>query len=117
MTHRDSVSGGHPLVLLSRVLNRLLVDRTRERIAAFRDLVIHIGEESYPPVKGLVARIGRRAFYVPYSQVHSLDEKCATIDTFSLDLKPFGRRDDASCRWGVDVSARALLLRLSIRWG
>ena len=100
--------GGHPMVFLSRVINRPIVDRNGERIAALRDLVIHIGEESYPPVKGLVARIGRRAFFVPYSQVHSLDEKCATIDTFSLDLKPFRRRDDEIII-GKDVLDRQLV--------
>ncbi len=96
------------MVFLSQFINRPIVDRNGDRIAALRDLVVHIGEESYPPVKGLVARIGRRSFFVSYNLLQSLDERQATIDTFSLDLKPFRRRDDEIIL-GKDVLDRQLV--------
>ncbi len=96
------------MVFLSQMINRPIVDRNGDRIASLRDLIVHIGDESYPPVKGLVARIGRRAFFVPYNQVRSLDDNAATIDTFSLDLKPFRRRDDEIIL-GKDVLDRQLV--------
>lgn len=96
------------MVFLSQIINRPIVDRDGDRIASLRDVIVHIGDESYPPVKGLVARIGRRSFFVPYSQVHGIDESAATIDTFSVDLKPFRRRDDEIIL-GKDVLDRQLV--------
>ena len=90
------------------MINRPIVDRNGDRIASLRDLIVHIGDESYPPVKGLVARIGRRSFFVPYGQVRSIDDKAALIDTFRLDLKPFRRRDDEIIL-GKDVLDRQLV--------
>ncbi len=95
-------------MFLSQLINRPIVDRNGDRIASLRDLIVHIGDESYPPVKGLVARIGRRSFFVPYDQVRLLDERAATIETFSLDLKPF-RRHDGEIILGKDVLDRQLV--------
>ncbi len=96
------------MVFLSQVINRPIVDRNGDRIASVRDLVVHIGDDAYPPIKGLVARIGRRAFFVPYGQVESLSEDRITIETFSVDLKPFQRRDDEIIL-GKDVMDRQLV--------
>lgn len=104
------------MVFLSQVINRPIIDRNGERIAAVQDLVVRIGGQSYPPVNGLVARIGRRAFFVPYRHVESLTEEHAQIDTFSLDLQPFQRHDgevvlakDVLDRQLVDVTGRRII--------
>lgn len=96
------------MVFLSQIINRPIVDRDGDRIASLRDVIVHIGDESYPPVKGLVARIGRRSFFVPYGQVQEVNESSTTIDTFSVDLKPFRRRDDEIIL-GKDVLDRQLV--------
>ncbi len=104
------------MLFLSQVIDQPILDRAGDRVATIRDLVARLGESTYPPVVGLVARIGRRAFFVPYRHVASLSAAGATLDTFTLDLHPFARRDgeillarDVLDRQIVDVNGRRVI--------
>ena len=50
------------------------------------------GGEPYPPVVGMVARVGRRRTWVPGDQVADLTESGAKLRTSRLDLRDYERR-------------------------
>lgn len=56
------------------------------------DLVVRWEGETYPPVTGLVVRVGRRRAYVPVEVVKSIDSDRVTLSTARLDLRDFDRR-------------------------
>ena len=78
---------------LSQVLDRPVRDAAGVQIARVHDLVIRFGREPHPPISGLIARQGRRKFYLPWSQVAELSPRDARLKTFKVDLRPFERRD------------------------
>jgi magnesium transporter len=77
----------------SRVVGKPIVDANGERVAKVKDLVVRFGSARHPPVSGLVARQGRREFYLDWSQVAGVSEQGARLATFTVDLRPFARRD------------------------
>src|SRR5262249_3082448 len=50
------------------------------------------GEDDYPPVTGLVVRVGRREAYVPFDQVEKLDPDRVLLNSARVDLRDFVRR-------------------------
>ncbi len=80
------------MLYLSQLLGRPLRDLEGERVAAIKDVIVHLGED-HPPVTGLVARYGRRDFYLPRVRLDSLDEAGARLNSDILDLRPFARRE------------------------
>src|SRR6184192_1146553 len=81
------------MLYLSQVLGRPIVDLEGERVATLKDVIVRLGEDDHPPVAGLVARYGRRDFYLPRARIAKLDEHGAQLITDTLDLRPFARRD------------------------
>ncbi|MFL6209903.1 MAG: magnesium transporter MgtE N-terminal domain-containing protein [Pyrinomonadaceae bacterium] len=80
------------MLYLSQMLGRPLRDVEGERVAAIKDVIVRLGED-HPPVTGLVARYGRRDFYLPRARVARMDEHGAQLVSDTLDLRPFARRD------------------------
>lgn len=85
-----SISAG---LYLSQVLDKPLRDAQGERIARIQDLIVRFGSESHPPLSGIVARQGRRRFFVEWARIATLSVEGARLATFTLDLQPFVRRD------------------------
>ena len=80
------------MLYLSQVLGRPLRDQEGERVATIKDVIVRLGED-HPPVTGLVARYGRRDFYLPRARLARLDAAGAQLNFDVLDLRPFSRRD------------------------
>jgi magnesium transporter len=80
------------MLYLSQVLGRPLRDVEGERVAAIKDVIVSLGED-HPPVTGLVARYGRRDFYLPRARLARMDEHGAQLNSDTLDVRPFARRD------------------------
>ncbi|HEX8071252.1 MAG TPA: CBS domain-containing protein [Pyrinomonadaceae bacterium] len=80
------------MLYLSQVLGRPLRDVEGERVAAIKDVIVRLGED-HPPVTGLVARYGRRDFYLPRARIATFDEGGVRLNSDTLDLRPFARRD------------------------
>ncbi|CAN5162011.1 CBS domain-containing protein [soil metagenome] len=80
------------MLYLSQVLRRPVRDREGERVASIRDVVVRLGED-HPPVTGLVARYGRRDFYLPRQRLASFGESGVQLNSDKLDLRPFARRE------------------------
>ena len=80
------------MLYLSQMLGRPLRDVEGERVAAIKDVIVRLGED-HPPVTGLVARYGRRDFYLPRARIARMSEQGAQLISDTLDLRPFARRD------------------------
>ena len=81
------------MLYLSQVLGAPIRDRDGEQVAAIRDVVVRLGEEEHPPVIGLVARYRRRDFFVPRRSLADFGEGGTGLNTDTLDLSPFQRRE------------------------
>jgi magnesium transporter len=80
------------MLYLSQVLRRPIRDVEGDAVATIKDVVVRLGED-HPPVTGLVARYGRRDFYVPRAQFAQFGTPGARLNADNLDLSPFSRRD------------------------
>ena len=81
-----------PLVHLSDVVKRPLVDGNGDRLGKTKDLVARMGERPHPPVVGAVARIAGRDLFVPIHQLSGLGEEQVRFDGNRVDLRHFERR-------------------------
>lgn len=86
-------AGVQSRLYLSQVLGNPVVDANGERVAVIRDVLVRFGGEPHPPISGLVARQGRRDFYLDWRQVGEISRSGAQLATFKVDLRPFNRRD------------------------
>jgi CBS domain-containing protein len=80
------------MLYLSQILGRSVRDLEGEAVATIKDVVVRLGED-HPPVTGLVARYGRREFYVPRARFSQFGATGARLVADTLDLTPFARRD------------------------
>jgi CBS domain-containing protein len=82
-----------PAVLhLSLVVGGELRDPAGERLGRVDDLIVRLGDEDYPPVTGVVAKIAGRPVYVSAEQVVEIAPGVVTLEADQLDLKHFRRR-------------------------
>ena len=95
------------MLYLSQLIGSPIRDDSGGRIAAVRDLIVCIGEV-YPPVTGLVARQGRREFFIATDQVAGLTASGAVLCSHKLNIAPFDRRPD-EILLGRDVLDRQII--------
>lgn len=81
------------MLYLSQVLGRPIRDLDGERVATIKDVIVRLGEEDHPPVTGIVARYRRRDFFMPRWRIKDFDERGAQLNSDTLDLRPFARRE------------------------
>lgn len=103
------------MLYLSQLINAPIRDRDGERIATVRDLIVRIGE-GYPPVTGIVARQGRRDFFIRIGGVASIDADGVTLSSAKLNIGRFERRDgeillnrDVLDRQIIDVNGKRVV--------
>jgi magnesium transporter len=80
------------MLYLSQILGRPIRDVEGDSVATIKDVVVRLGED-HPPVTGLVARYGRREFYVHRGRLSQFGAQGSQLNTDILDLRPFSRRD------------------------
>lgn len=93
VTIKASAVAAPARLYLSQVVGRPVLDAQGARLARIQDLIVRFGAAPHPPVSGLVARQGRRDFYLSWSHVAELSPKGARLSTFTVDLRPFERRE------------------------
>src|SRR5512132_1945517 len=81
------------MLYLSQVLGRPIRDLEGERVATVKDVIVRLGADDHPPVTGLVARFGRREFFLSRWRITELNEQGARLNSDKLNLRPFVRRD------------------------
>ena len=94
-----------PILHLSRVVKRPLVDEAGERVGRVEDLIVRVGENPHPPVVGAVVRIAGRDLFVPISRIAALEDGRVRFEGGPVDLRHFERRP------GELLLARDLLAR------
>lgn len=77
---------------LSTVVGSPLLDRDGERLGKVGDLIVRLGEGDYPPVSGLLAKIGRRDLFVPIDLVADIRPGEVRLAGHTLNLGRFERR-------------------------
>ncbi len=84
------------LLYLSELIGTRVTSPSGERLGTLRDLIVQVGTESFPRVKGLVVTVGGipTPVYVPWDAVEAIARTGVKLSTSRLDLRPFERRDD-----------------------
>ncbi|HEU4327562.1 MAG TPA: CBS domain-containing protein [Roseiflexaceae bacterium] len=80
------------MLFLANLIGRPVQGKTGEAIGKLDDLIVRMGDATYPPLSGLVVRDGRRRFFVPGSHLAALNG-VARLNSSTVDLQPFQRRD------------------------
>jgi CBS domain-containing protein len=82
------------LVSVAGIVGRPVRNQKGAEIGVVTDVVAKWGgEDDYPPVTGLVVRVGRRDAYVPFDQVDKLDSDRILLKSARVDLRDFDRRE------------------------
>ena len=81
------------MLYLSQILGAPIRDRDGEQVAKIRDVVVRLGEDEHPPLIGLVARFGRRLFFMPRTRLDDFGDRGVKLNTDVIDLRPFVRRE------------------------
>ncbi len=103
------------MLYLSQLINVPIRDQDGERVASVRDLIVRIAAR-YPPVTGIVARQGRRSFFIPIADVADISADGVTLRTTKLNIGHFTRRDgeillnrDVLDRQLIDVNGKRVV--------
>lgn len=80
------------LISAAGLVGRPVRDRGGAEVGRLLDVVVRWRADPYPPVTGLVARVGRRRVYVPADQVEQIGHEQVTLGSARLDLRDFERR-------------------------
>ena len=80
------------LVSAAGLVGRPVRDQTGAELGRLIDVVVRWRGEPYPPVTGLVLRVGRRRVYVPIDHVEELSTEQVKLRSVRLDLRDFERR-------------------------
>ncbi|WP_152233328.1 magnesium transporter MgtE N-terminal domain-containing protein [Georgenia ruanii] len=81
------------LVSVAGLTARPVRDTAGEVVGRIVDLVARWDGAAYPPVTGLVVRVGLRRIFVPIAQVAELARNGARLSTVRVDLRDFRRRE------------------------
>lgn len=81
------------VVSLAGAVGSPLLNQAGDEIGTISDFVARWdGAEPYPPVTGMVVKVGRRRAWVPGKKVADLTEEGARLRSAKLDLRDFQRR-------------------------
>jgi magnesium transporter len=81
------------MLYLSQIINRPILDVEGEKVATIRDVVVRYGNDDYPPMIGVVARYGRRDFFMSQRNLAQFGGFGAKLNSDVLNLRPFTRRE------------------------
>ena len=81
------------LISLAGIVHGAVLNQAGEEIGTLVDVVARWdGEEPYPPVTGLVVRVGRREAFVTIDDVADVTHDVVELRSARLDLREFARR-------------------------
>ena len=81
------------LVSVAGLIGRPVRNPSAAEIGTVKDVVARWDGGEYPPVTGLVVRVGRRLAFVPGTQVEALAHREVVLRSARLDLADFERRE------------------------
>lgn len=81
------------LVSLAGLIGRPVVDPDGQEIGRLVDVVVRHGEETYPPVSGLIVKVGQRKLFINGARISKLSPDSITLSSQTkINLEPFARR-------------------------
>jgi len=81
------------IVSLAGIVGRPVTNQTGQEIGRLEDVVARWSDgQTYPPVSGLVIRVGRRLAFVPASAIDRIAHAQVLLRSARLDLRDFIRR-------------------------
>ncbi|WP_340054479.1 PRC-barrel domain-containing protein, partial [Pseudomonas sp. JAI120] len=78
---------------LSSLLKHAVIDGDGRTLGKLSDVVTRLRDNDYPLLTGLVISLGSAGYFVPMSDVTSIDPEAVRLLTAKVDLRPFQRRD------------------------
>ena len=81
------------IVSLAGLLGEPVLNQAGQEVGRVVDVVARLyGEERYPPVTGLVVRVGRRRAFLDAAAIAAVEHRGVTLRTARLDLRDYVRR-------------------------
>jgi CBS domain-containing protein len=81
------------IVSLAAIVSSPVRNQAGQDVGRLVDVVARVhGDERYPPVTGLVVRVGRRRSFIDASAVGTMDHREVRLCTARVDLREFRRR-------------------------
>jgi CBS domain-containing protein/sporulation protein YlmC with PRC-barrel domain len=81
------------IVSLAGLLGERVLNQAGQEVGRVVDVVARLyGDERYPPVTGLVVRVGRRRAFLDASAIAAVEHGKVTLRTARLDLRDYERR-------------------------
>jgi CBS domain-containing protein len=78
---------------LSGIVGHYLTAPGGQRLGRLSDVIVRLCGAQCPVVTGLVAKVGKRAVFVPAGRVAALTGEAIQLVTATVDLRPFERRE------------------------
>lgn len=85
------------LVSLAGLLGRPVLNQAGDEIGRLVDVVCRWSGEPYPPVTGVVVKVGRRSAFVPVEVIAGIEPGLLRLGSAKLDLRDFQPRDGEVC--------------------
>ncbi|WP_339561076.1 magnesium transporter MgtE N-terminal domain-containing protein [Pseudomonas sp. EA_65y_Pfl1_P113] len=93
MSDSPEPSTADAVLSLSSLLKHAVIDGDGRTLGKLSDVVTRLRDNDYPLLTGLVISLGSAGYFVPMSDVTSIDPEAVRLRTAKVDLRPFQRRD------------------------
>src|ERR1700753_3246134 len=81
------------IVSMASLVGSPVYNQAGQRVGKLVDLVARIhGQDRYPPLTGLLLRVGSRTSYLPIDAVENIGDQSVSLRTARLDLRDFAPR-------------------------
>ncbi|MBV9795866.1 MAG: magnesium transporter [Actinobacteria bacterium] len=81
------------IVSVASLVGAPVFNQRGQRVGKLADLVARMhGQDRYPPLTGLLLRVGSRTSFLPIEAVESIAHQSVSLRTARLDLREFSRR-------------------------
>lgn len=84
------------LVSVAGLIGRPVRDESGRDIGQLVDIVVRHDDATYPPVSGLIVKVGQRTSYIKGAKISALNHNEIRISSLKINLEDFQRRDGES---------------------
>ncbi len=84
------------LVSLAGLIGRPVLDPDGREIGRLVDVVVRHGEETYPPVSGLIVKVANRKSFINGARISHLTPSSITLSSTKINLEIYSRRPGES---------------------
>lgn len=84
------------LVSVAGLIGRPVRDENGRDIGRLVDIVVRNDEATYPPVSGLIVKVGQRKSYINGAKISLMTHEAIQISSLKINLEDFKRRDGES---------------------